>query len=105
MDFVDVMKNNIVEKWGDFRLCKSIFFGDTGHSLSIQACGSAYCTPREMIPLDEYTHFEVMTNLPDEDIPESWSEYGNTDDVFGWVPKGVVEQLITNLVKKYGEMS
>jgi len=70
-----------------------------GFSISIQANNGAYCHPRkDLEKVDGYSSFElgfpsekdesIMTFAEDEDRP--------TDTVYGYVPRDVVEKLITS---------
>lgn len=99
----DLLK--VVETKGEkFRLFGSLFFGDSGHSLSIQATYGRYCFPRKTLPVEQYESFEVMADILFEDVPKDWDEYGDVNDVFGWVPREKIEQLIAVLEEKYGEV-
>lgn len=85
---------------GEFRILGHIHFGNFEHSISVQASSFHYCRPRQTIPLDEYTHFEVMLNVPFKDIPQEWEQF-NDGEIYSFVPKMLVEHLIFTLDKKY----
>lgn len=100
MDLVQKLNTlNISEKL-NFRLIDHILIGSI-HSISVQASEYHYCKPRKTIPLDQYTHFEVMLKIPHDDVPNSWSEYGDIDNIYAYVPKHEIELLLTTLDKKY----
>lgn len=101
MDIVKVLSVMKEEREGKFRLIESVRFRE--HWLSIQASYGHYCLPRETLSIEKYTHFEVLANIPDEDIPKKWlDEYHDSDNVFGYVPKAEIEELIGALNNKYG---
>ena len=71
-------------------LCKD------GFSVSIQASSTHYCSPRDYVALDNYDSFELGFPSQKEDTIMEYAE--NPDDptntVYGWVPRGIVTQLI-----------
>ena len=84
------------------RVLQHIYFGDYEYSVSVQASFYHYCIPRETLDLSEYTHFAVMLNIPDEDVPVEWEKFNYCGDkVYGYVPIESIEQLIDDLGKKY----
>lgn len=103
MNLVKLLENRGKEfEEGEHGVFNGIRFGDGNIWLSIQASSHHFCTPRENLSLDEYTHFEVMAEVPRGDIPEHW--YGEYDDidVFSYVLKEDIEQVIRYLTNKYG---
>ena len=84
------------------RVIRHIFFNDLDYSVGVQASFYHYCIPRETLDLNEYTHFEVILDIPDEDVPTSWEEFNYCGDkVYGYVPKDAIEQLLEELANKY----
>lgn len=86
------------------RVMDSIMFGNSGKGLSVQCSPAHYCSPRVMADIEVYDTFEVMAYLDEEDVPESWSEYGSLDDVYSYVPRQMIEDLINELIMKYGDV-
>ena len=109
MNLVELLNSlpNIVEtteQTRQFRVLDHIRFEDNEntYSISVQASIFHYCTPRDTLPFEEYTHFEVMLAIPENDIPIEWGQFDcGGDNVFGYVPKQMIEQLIANLTDKY----
>ena len=69
-----------------------------GYSISIQCQKTSYCSPRtDLLDVSEYTAFELgFPNQVDELIEEFAEEEGNqTETVFPYVPREVVEALIS----------
>ena len=68
-----------------------------GVSLSVQASGFHYCSPRtDLSSYAEYDSFEVgfpSTKIP-ELMPFAEDESSPTETVYGWVPKSVLEYII-----------
>ena len=80
------------------QLNKRIKCGD-GHSLSVQANSSAYCTPRD--DSGTWTHYEVGfiydANGNQVSPPDSWKEYADGEfpsDVYGYVPAELIVKFI-----------
>ena len=93
---------------GGVRICEHLKIDDK-LSLSVQASESHYCTPRAYLPLEEYEDFELaliyMGELTEDmslikDFPkyDELMEYFNYG-VFGFVPKDLIEDLYTYLLK------
>lgn len=59
-----------------------------GFSMSVQASSNHYCLPREMLDIEDYTHFEIM--CPDDDMLTNY----NSGGVYSNVPKEVIQELI-----------
>jgi len=72
-----------------FRLLEPIVCND-GFSFSLQASRFHYCTPRN----DEgpYTAFEI--GFPSSLLPPEFEDYSDGPDVYAYVPKDMVVQLI-----------
>jgi hypothetical protein len=69
--------------------CKS------GWSVSIQANGRNYCTPR-ITNAEAYTHVELGFPTASEKLILSYAEDAAdpTGTVYGWVPAGLVQALV-----------
>jgi len=79
-----------------FKNTKPLLFAD-GNSLSVQASGLHYCTPRTDMPsYEDYTTFEIGFPTRHYDILESYKDGpgDQTETVFGWVPAHVIEDVI-----------
>ena len=64
-----------------------------GESLSVQAGGMLYSTPRE--DHAKFTHVEV--GYPTATVPDSWLEYGDgNDEIFGYIPIEMVVDYIND---------
>lgn len=106
MRLVDILYGLETEMYGarKARVLNALYFGGEGYFVSIQASSAHYSTPRKTVPLEDYTHFEVLVELPYEDVPDSWRL--NYDDgsgsLFCFVPKEDVENLVNTLIVKYG---
>ena len=86
---------------GNYRIIDHVWFADRNYSVSIQANEYLHCTPRLTLPLEEYTHFEVMLNIPQKDVPATWIErYGNRY-IYPNVPKDEIEKLLNTLDELY----
>ena len=70
-----------------------------GFSMSVQARGTSYCTPR-IDNAAEYTHVEVGFPSEAEEMLMQWAEDREkpTDTVYGWVPA----QTIALVCAKHG---
>ena len=107
--FLDKLKENerfMLDLMGECdrktRLLEWLEVGENIH-LSIQASPMHYCSPREMIDLDNYTHFELALIIDNEvsydsekikDFPQynnlmQYNEYG----IFSYVPKKLISEL------------
>ena len=82
--------------WNQF-MNKRLEFGN--YWMSVQCSEYTYCIPRVNTYLDEYTHFEVMMEVPEELITEEWEQYSDGGGVYGFVPKSLIEELIVKLKK------
>lgn len=75
--------------------CKALILMD-GTELSIQASNFHYCSPRQDLPYNQYTEFEI--GFPSRVIPEimEWVEDSSdpTGTVYACVPKSVIEDFI-----------
>lgn len=87
---------SFIEYLDDGYIRNHLYFGDI--VLSIQAGVPYYSLPREELPLDDYTHFEVgVSNCKISKVnrilkPYLESEQGNLM-VYAYVPKPVVEKV------------
>ena len=108
-DFIKEMEVEIEN--GNFRLFKWINIDDQ-YNLSIQASGYSYSTPRKNIDLEEYSNFEVaiikngkfLTDksiLNDFDKYDELMEYKMDTQVFGYVPKKLVNDLYWYMIEKF----
>lgn len=105
MFLVDVLYDLTTETYGSRgRVLEALYFGNSGYFMSIQASSAHYCTPRKTVAFEEYTHFEVLVELPYEDIPEKWrtDHDDGSGSLFCFVPKEDVENLVNMLASKYG---
>lgn len=101
MDFLKFLE--VEEETEIFKICKHIPVSDTV-SLSIQASKFHYCTPRENLPLDKYTHYEmaiikdgfvtdnILGTLGDIPYREELEEY-DCGGVFAYVPKELINKI------------
>ena len=71
--------------------CASSIVCNDGFRMSVQASEFHYCTPRENF--GPWTHFEI--GYPSHNEP-SLEEYSDGDDIYGWVPRKVIDQIIEN---------
>jgi hypothetical protein len=63
-----------------------------GTTLSVQASGTHYCSPR-FIYCESYLEVEVF--CVSSDVPKCWLEYGdNVDHPFAYIPVVMVEEFI-----------
>ena len=85
----------------EFRVLDHIHFANFKFSMSVQASVYHYCRPKKTGPLGIYTHFEVMLNVPFKDIPRSWQDHTNDGDIYTYVPREKVEELMIYLDEKY----
>jgi hypothetical protein len=106
MDLVEILKpleiNEISNEYLGLRVLRHIFFGDIEYTMSVQASRFHHCKPKETVHLSEYTHFEVMLDIQRNDVPEEWEKYKFVENIYAYVPKNAIEQLINDLDKKYG---
>lgn len=91
----EYLKENSVCSHGDFYQAPRIECAD-GESVSIQASGSHYCTPREA---NAYPYTDIEAGFPTVEPPASWMEYcENTSDptgtVYGYMPVAIAEEFI-----------
>ena len=70
-----------------------------GFSMSVQANGTAYCSPREN-SASKYTEVEVGFPTQEEPLLMEYCEDPNdpTGTVYAWVPS----QVVTNVIAKHG---
>lgn len=87
------------DTYSSYQRCKELRLAD-GTELSIQAGRTHYCQPRDNSPVvdyDFYVEFEI--GFPTKKIDEimryiDGCDSDPTDTVYGYVPKGVIEDLI-----------
>jgi hypothetical protein len=93
MNFTEWLKfltNNRIRKHG---LLPRAVCAD-GFSVSIQADFDKYCRPRvSLVDLSGYEAFELGYPSSDDELISEFIEYGGSS-VYGFVPEGVVEQLV-----------
>lgn len=93
---------DLKDKGFGVRQCKWLYVG-SGIYLSIQASPIHYCIPRELVPLNEYTHFEMgiikkyKLNY-DISIFSEFPRYGELKShfdggVFAYVPRELLSDL------------
>jgi hypothetical protein len=91
----------------DFPAYQTIPAGD--YFMSIQAHDGAYCTPRETVPLETYTAFEVAIFdegenwvIPPDTLAQfDWAsrfETGETTSVAGWLSIETIERMRADLI-------
>lgn len=89
--------------YGNGRLDK-IYFGSKKYYVSIQV-GLSHCSlPYTKCDLEEYTHFEIITNIPSEDIPKKWkATFRSSLDnrLYNFVPRKDLESFLVDMRKKY----
>lgn len=85
-----------ITSWNPF-MNKRLTFGE--YWLSVQCSTFHYCRPRTNTSLSNYTHFEVMMNVPKELITDEWEHYSDGTGVYGFVPKELIEELCSKLMK------
>lgn len=106
-------KQKVTASHSDFKVIEAIKIGT--YRLSIQASGGHYCKPREIRDsYKDYDSFELMLTKEDETIGEiindpmisNFPRYRELLDrydgsnVFGWVKKDVMSDLIDYLTKE-----
>lgn len=70
----------------------------SGLSVSVQASSAHYCYPREDLPsYSDYFEFEM--GFPSEELPSEFTHYAEDrerlkETVYGYVPKGLIEDLV-----------
>ncbi len=64
-----------------------------GTTMSVQASGNAYCTPRNNV--GPYTHVEVWRC----GSPEAWSEYGDGEYPYAYIP---IEMVVAEIDRRGG---
>ncbi len=120
MSFIEKLKINFEEKhnfnsiWDNkypsgLRMIEWLPIGD-GYSLSIQASVSAYCKPRALVPLDQYTEFEMALIYIDKlstdvEIFKGFDRYEELlkyqeGTIFPFTPKDLIEDLYNWRTKK-----
>ena len=92
------------------RICKHLRINNE-YSLSVQASELHYCTPRALVPLDQYTHFEMAiifkdSLISDMSIIKDFARYNelmeyNQGTVFGEVPRDLIEDLYKHLKRRF----
>lgn len=92
--FTEWMQEGRAEEWR--KMTTRLLLAD-GSSLSIQASGGHYCTPR--CDFDDYgQYYEFEIGFPsvhmDELTPYQDGSGDQTSSVFGYVPKEIIESLI-----------
>ena len=102
-----LFNNNIP---GGIRHCEWLMINEE-YYLSIQASEYHYCIPRGLIPLEDYTHFEMAlifegTITTDMSIIKGFDRYDELMDcfddcIFSEVPKDLIEDLYRWLTVKY----
>ena len=98
-----------LERYQNFRMFRALQFGNSDVTLSIQAGGTHYCSPRETLPLGDtsYTAWEIGfqrkeiegTQL-DEEI--NWESPNEDWTVAGYVPTAQVQELVDLLTSRHG---
>lgn len=97
--FTQWMQENIcLEYKGMTQQCCRLVLAN-GVSLSIQASGTHYSSPRETVPYSQYTAFEI--GYPSERIealmPYCDNEDEPTDTVYAYVPLEVLDVYIASV--------
>lgn len=77
---------------------EQLTFGE--YWMSVQCSYMHYCTPRETTSISDYTHFEVIMEVPKELITEEWAQYSNGGWLYRFVPKSLIEELIVKMKQK-----
>ena len=96
---LDEILTRITIGWNPF-MNERLTFGE--YWMSVQCSAFHYCRPRVNTSVSDYTHFEVMMNVPEELITDEWEQYSDGSNVYGFVPKWLIEELIIEL-KEYVE--
>ena len=80
---------------GDFTQRKRVVCAD-GFSMSVQAGGTHYCSPRAVVPDDKYTTVEVGYPSAREELLMPYVEDADapTETVYGYVPVEVVKEVV-----------
>jgi len=91
-----------IREYGNTRsqeLRKQLVCND-GTTLSVQASDTHWCSPRSSY-VDYYTddieyfdYSSVEVWCVSTDVPDSWSDYGDDDHPYAYVPVTLVEQFI-----------
>lgn len=71
-----------------------------GTTLSVQASDSHWCSPRSSY-VNDYTddieffdYYSVEVWCVSADVPDSWSDYGDDDNPYAYIPVTLVEKFI-----------
>lgn len=93
-DFIEFMTIKSEEKVGQFHfICYEPLLCVNGISISVQAGQFLRSQPQKMLPLNEYTHFEISVCLPEE-IAKHFEMTANEEEVVGNVPKQEIQRMI-----------
>jgi len=94
-EFYKYMKENVVSDNGFFRLHKEIKCKD-GFKMSVQASEGHYCSPRQTLPIESYSSFEIGYPSKKEDLIMEYAEDNDypTKTVYGWCPLDVVLEVL-----------
>ena len=102
-----IFDNNIP---GGIRHCEWIWV-DESYALSIQASEFHHCIPRGLVPLKDYTHFEMAliyegSLTSNTSIIKDFNRYDELmecfdDCIFNEVPKDLIEDLYRYLKKEF----
>lgn len=120
MDITKLIKEEYVNEMSDLpnlycpdlpngiRVCEWVNINQEWN-LSVQASALHYCTPRALVPLENYTCFEVAVikggvmcpwEIALEEMNVSLDHF-NFGDILGYVPKHVVEKIYKFMMEKY----
>jgi len=97
------LKNSVnIREYGNTRsqeLRKQLVCND-GTTLSVQASDTHWCSPRRSY-VDYYTddieyfdYSSVEVWCVSTDVPDSWSDYGDDDNPYAYIPVTLVEKFI-----------
>ncbi len=105
--FISELKKRAASTSGDFRVLGSLKAGR--YTLSIQGSGGHYCTPREIVALEEYSSMEIaifnkkgwfhtsrsrtIRQFPRYAELRERADGSSKITVFGYVPVDLIEDL------------
>ena len=85
----------VYQRHGDFTQRKRVHCAD-GFTMSVQASGGHWCSPRAVVPDEQYTSVEVGFPSAREELlmPYVGDEDAPTETVYSYVPVDVVAAVV-----------
>ena len=94
-ELTKLMQDAVTSRHYDFQTTKRIQLAN-GVTLSVQASGAHYCSPRMILPYNEYSEFEVGFPSVKIEALMPYCEYHArpTETVYAYVPRRVLDYII-----------